>query len=366
MREIRILKELKHPNIVNLIEVFRWKGKIYLVFEYVPHTLLEELENNPDGLSEDEIKGYMWQLLHGLNFVHQHNVIHRDIKPENLLISKNGALKICDFGFARFLEGPNSLYTDYVSTRWYRAPELLVGDANYSQGIDIWAIGCLFAELITGKPIFPGSTDFNTLELIMKTIEGNLTEKQKHTLLQNPQFEVNEKSKVVKGCPNEDSLKEKVTGLKENNLEFLKDCLKIDPSLRPTCDELLHSEYLDGLQDKLNAEFEEIVKRDENDFQMRIKATMEEFMPPPIPNTPPFTHMQRENSDNDSDFNDSTINPIIKDTKDPEVMLFYSFLVRTFIEESKDKFLRCFCIPECKGINEVVVITHNWHVIRDS
>ena len=119
MREIRILKELKHENIVNPIEVFRWKGKIFLVFEYVPHTLLEELENNPNGLVPLEVKKYMWQLIRGIEFVHQHNVIHRDVKPENLLISKHGALKICDFGFARFLSGPDSLYTDYVSTRWY-------------------------------------------------------------------------------------------------------------------------------------------------------------------------------------------------------------------------------------------------------
>jgi len=119
MREIRILKELKHENIVNLIEVFRWKGKIFLVFEYVPHTLLEELENNQNGLEELEVKKYMWQIVRGTEFIHQHNVIHRDLKPENLLISKHGVLKICDFGFARFLSAPDTLYTDYVSTRWY-------------------------------------------------------------------------------------------------------------------------------------------------------------------------------------------------------------------------------------------------------
>jgi len=119
MREIRILKEMKHENIVKLIEVFRWKGKIFLVFEYVPHTILEEIENNSEGLTKYEVKKYMWQLIKGTNFIHQYNVIHRDLKPENLLVSKGGVLKICDFGFARFLAGPGSLYTDYVSTRWY-------------------------------------------------------------------------------------------------------------------------------------------------------------------------------------------------------------------------------------------------------
>lgn len=119
MREIRILKEMKHENIVKLIEVFRWKRKIFLVFEYVPHTILEEIENNPEGLTQFEVKKYMWQLIKGTKFMHQYNVIHRDLKPENLLVSKEGVLKICDFGFARTLAGPGSLYTDYVSTRWY-------------------------------------------------------------------------------------------------------------------------------------------------------------------------------------------------------------------------------------------------------
>eukprot|EP00826_Nyctotherus_ovalis_P063876 TRINITY_DN9366_c0_g10_i2.p1 TRINITY_DN9366_c0_g10~~TRINITY_DN9366_c0_g10_i2.p1 ORF type:complete len:456 (+),score=123.89 TRINITY_DN9366_c0_g10_i2:298-1665(+) len=279
MREIRILKALKHPNIVELIEVFRWKGKMLLVFEYVPHTLLEELENNTSGLSEEETRKYMWQLVRGLNFIHQHNVIHRDIKPENLLISKNGALKICDFGFARFLSGPDSLYTDYVSTRWYRAPELLVGDANYSQGIDIWAIGCLLAELATGQPLFPGVSDYNTLELIMGTVQGDLTRKQKKVLLQNPQFLGKEE---MKGGADPGALRERVEKVDEKAYKFLEECLRIDPGQRATCEELMKSSYLDGLQKQLEKELEEIIRKDEKDFQMRMKSTGE-FWSPPIP-----------------------------------------------------------------------------------
>ncbi len=150
MREIRILKELKHDNIVNLIEVFRWKGKIFLVFEYVPHTLLEELENNPSGVAPLEIKKYMWQLIRGTELIHQHNVIHRDLKPENLLISKHGALKICDFGFARFLSGPDSLYTDYVSTRWYVTVSLTPGIELPSSSSEM---------LITAEPSTSGPLD---------------------------------------------------------------------------------------------------------------------------------------------------------------------------------------------------------------
>ena len=96
--------------------------------------------------------------------MHSHNIMHRDFKPENMLLSKNGVLKICDFGFARSIIKPeNKQFTSYVATRWYRAPELLVGD-NYGKPVDIWAIGCIFVELLTGAPLFTGETDYVTLK----------------------------------------------------------------------------------------------------------------------------------------------------------------------------------------------------------
>ncbi|XP_063085513.1 cyclin-dependent kinase-like 4 isoform X2 [Cavia porcellus] len=103
LREIRMLKQLKHPNLVNLIEVFRRKRKMHLVFEYCDHTLLNELERNPNGVADGMIKSVLWQTLQALNFCHKHNCIHRDVKPENILITKQGIIKICDFGFARIL-----------------------------------------------------------------------------------------------------------------------------------------------------------------------------------------------------------------------------------------------------------------------
>jgi cyclin-dependent kinase-like len=126
--EVRLLKQLRHQNIVSLIEVFRRKSKLYLVFEYVDGTLLPDIENHPSGIPEHTVLKYMWQLCRAIQYCHAHNVIHRDIKPENLLLSKSGVLKLCDFGFARALGDTGAAYTDYVSTRWYRAPELLIGD----------------------------------------------------------------------------------------------------------------------------------------------------------------------------------------------------------------------------------------------
>jgi cyclin-dependent kinase-like len=173
-REVRILNMLKHLNIVSLLEVHYLREKVYLVFEYIESTVLERIQNSSEGLDSTEVKKILYQLLLSLNHCHSLSIIHRDIKPENLLLSSKGILKLCDFGFARTLK-PNQKLTDYVSTRWYRAPELLVGGKNYSYPVDIWPIGCLCAELITGKPLFPGTNDIDTLAKIVKVC-GNLTE----------------------------------------------------------------------------------------------------------------------------------------------------------------------------------------------
>ncbi|KAJ8044669.1 Cyclin-dependent kinase-like 1 [Holothuria leucospilota] len=156
LREIRMLKQLKHTNLVNLLEVFRRKRKLHLVFEYCDRTVLNELDNNPRGVKDSVTKKIIYQTLQAVSFCHQHNCIHRDVKPENILITKDGQVKLCDFGFARILTGPGDEYTDYVATRWYRAPELLVGDTKYGPPVDVWAIGCVTAELISGQALWPG------------------------------------------------------------------------------------------------------------------------------------------------------------------------------------------------------------------
>ncbi|XP_075387320.1 cyclin-dependent kinase-like 1 isoform X2 [Tenrec ecaudatus] len=170
LREIRMLKQLKHPNLVNLLEVFRRKRKLHLVFEYCDHTVLHELDRYQRGVPEHLVKSITWQTLQAVNFCHKHSCIHRDVKPENILITKRSVIKLCDFGFARLLTGPSDYYTDYVATRWYRSPELLVGDTHYGPPVDVWAIGCVFAELLSGVPLWPGKSDVDQLHLIRKTL----------------------------------------------------------------------------------------------------------------------------------------------------------------------------------------------------
>uniref|UniRef100_A0A4W3GJM3 cyclin-dependent kinase n=1 Tax=Callorhinchus milii TaxID=7868 RepID=A0A4W3GJM3_CALMI len=153
VREIRFLKQFRHENLVNLIEVFRQKKRLFLVFEFVDHTILDDLERFPNGLESKRLRKCLIQVLYFFNLAPVRlQIIHRDIKPENVLISGSGVIKLCDFGFARTLAAPGEIYTEYVATRWYRAPELVVGDTNYGKPVDIWAFGCMSIEMATGSP----------------------------------------------------------------------------------------------------------------------------------------------------------------------------------------------------------------------
>ncbi|KAI5093002.1 cyclin-dependent kinase-like 1 [Silurus meridionalis] len=187
LREIRMLRQLKHVNLVNLLEVFRRKRRLHLVFEFCEQTVLNELDKHPRGVPEFQLKSIIWQTLQAVNFCHKHNCIHRDVKPENILLTKTGVIKLCDFGFARILTGPGDDYTDYVATRWYRAPELLVGDTQYGPPVDVWALGCVFAELLLGSPLWPGCSDVDQLYLIRKTL-GDLIPRHQQVFRSNAFF----------------------------------------------------------------------------------------------------------------------------------------------------------------------------------
>lgn len=269
LREVRILKQLKHDNIVNLIEVFRRKGKLHLVFEFVERTILEDLERNPDGMDALECKKCLWQLLRSIEYCHSHNVIHRDIKPENLLISRNGTLKLCDFGFARTLAGPGARYTDYVATRWYRGPELLTGDTQYGKPVDVWAIGCMLPEMASGAPLFPGESDIDQLFHIMRCF-GQLPTKLLEIFKSNPLF-VGIKIPEVVQCT--ETLEKRFNAYNKDQLNFMKQCLKYEPEHRCTCSELMQHPYFteDGFVAWFDGELKQMLERDAQDFKMRQK-----------------------------------------------------------------------------------------------
>jgi len=271
MREVRMLRSLRHENLVNLIEVFRRKKRLYLVFEFVDNTILDELEKYPNGLDEGYIRKILWQTLRVTEFCHSHNIIHRDIKPENILISKSGVVKLCDFGFARLLAQPGENYTDYVATRWYRAPELLVGDTKYGKDVDIWALGCLIAELLTGDPLFPGDSDLDQLHQIIKCL-GNLKPRYKEIFLKNPGFAGTRFPEVGRVEPFEKKFKRVSVML----MDILKKCLSLDADVRPTCAELLKHDFFcrDGFSSRFIQELKlKVAKENEKKPLLNNKSS---------------------------------------------------------------------------------------------
>jgi len=180
IREISLLKELEHPAIVQLLDVVHADQKLYLVFEYLDKDLKKLMddhakENGQVGLPEPLAMSYLKQLLEGIAYCHQHRVLHRDLKPQNLLIDGHGSIKLADFGLARAFGFPVRTYTHEVVTLWYRAPEILLGAKFYSTSVDTWSLGCIFAEMITRKPLFPGDSEIDQLFRIFR-IMGTPTE----------------------------------------------------------------------------------------------------------------------------------------------------------------------------------------------
>lgn len=162
-REMSLCRELNHQNITNLAETILEDKSIYMVFDYAEHDLLQIIHyhSHPDRkpIPEATVKSVLWQLLNGVSYLHQNWVLHRDLKPANIMVSSNGVVKIGDLGLARLFSDPlQSLFVGdkVVVTIWYRAPELLLGARHYTPAIDLWAVGCIFAELLSLRPIFKG------------------------------------------------------------------------------------------------------------------------------------------------------------------------------------------------------------------
>ncbi|XP_057590985.1 cyclin-dependent kinase-like 3 isoform X1 [Hippopotamus amphibius kiboko] len=246
-REIKFLKQFRHENLVNLIEVFRQKKKIHLVFEFIDHTILDELQHYCHGLESKRLRKYLFQILRAIEYLHNNNIIHRDIKPENILVSQSGITKLCDFGFARTLAAPGDVYTDYVATRWYRAPELVLKDTSYGKPVDIWALGCMIIEMATGNPYLPSSSDLDLLHKIVLKV-GNLTPHLQNIFSKSPIFS----GVVLPQVQHPKNARKKYPKLNGLLADIVHACLQIDPAERISSTDLLHHEYFtrDGFIEK--------------------------------------------------------------------------------------------------------------------
>lgn len=170
LREASILQEFNHPNIVKLFDIICADGLLYLVFEFVDHDLKKGISSRRGGYTAMEIKSLVYQLLEGLYFCHSHRIIHRDLKPANILLTLDLELKLADFGLARAFQIPMHTYTHEVVTLWYRAPEILLGEKHYTPAVDMWSVGCIFAELVRGKVLFRGDSEIGQLFEIFQVL----------------------------------------------------------------------------------------------------------------------------------------------------------------------------------------------------
>ncbi|EYU17652.1 hypothetical protein ABFS82_09G057700 [Erythranthe guttata] len=275
LREIKLLRLLRHPDIVQIRHIMlppsrREFRDIYVVFELMESDLHQVIKANDD-LTPEHCRYFLYQLLRGLKYIHAGNVFHRDLKPRNILANSDCKLKICDFGLARvaFNDAPSAIFwTDYVATRWYRAPELCGSFfSKYTPAIDIWSIGCIFAEMLTGKPLFPGKNVVHQLDLMTdllgtpppESIARIRNEKARRYL-----SSMRKKQAVPFShkFPKADPLA----------LQILERLLAFDPKDRPTAAELLSDPYFNGLANVDREPSSQPISKLEFEFERRKLA----------------------------------------------------------------------------------------------
>lgn len=170
LREISLVRELNHPNIVKLQSIIRTQGRLWLVFEYCDFDLKKLYDLNSKPMNPIIVQSFMFQLLKGVAYCHNHRVLHRDLKPQNLLVTSEGTLKLADFGLARAFNIPFKHYTHEVVTLWYRCPEILLGCDVYDTSVDLWSAGTIMAEMLTHNPLFVGDSEIATIFKIFRLL----------------------------------------------------------------------------------------------------------------------------------------------------------------------------------------------------
>jgi len=245
IREISLLKELQHPNIVRLYDVVHTERKLTLVFEFLDQDLKKYLDVCDSGLGLPILMSFLYQLLTGVAYCHHHRVLHRDLKPPNLLINREGQLKLADFGLARAFGIPVRSYTHEVVTLWYRAPDVLLGSRKYSTPVDIWSVGCIFAEMANGRPLVAGTSEDDQLDRIFRLLGTPKPARDFPGIVELPEY-----------CPDRfppyppprGGLASLVPTLNVEGVDLLNRMLQYDPSRRITAQDALQHHFFQGMK----------------------------------------------------------------------------------------------------------------------
>ncbi|XP_044738144.1 cyclin-dependent kinase 1 [Chrysoperla carnea] len=238
IREISLLKELRHPNIVTLEDVLMEEARLYLIFEFLSMDLKKYMDSLGSGnmMDPELVKSYLFQITNAILFCHKRRVLHRDLKPQNLLINKKGVIKVADFGLGRTIGIPLRVLTHEVVTLWYRAPEVLLGATRYSCPIDIWSIGCIFSEMATRKPLFQGDSEIDQLFRIFRVLKTP-TEEIWPGVTSLPDYKAS--------FPNwtKDNLDAQIKNMSEDGKDLLRQMLVYDPARRISARDALNHPY---------------------------------------------------------------------------------------------------------------------------
>ena len=253
LREIKLLRHLRHENVIEIIDCVKPEGRnefedVYLMYDLMD-TDLYQIIRSSQSLTDEHCQYFVYQILRGLKYIHSADVLHRDLKPGNLLLNANCDLKICDFGLARtaLVDAEASEFmTEYVVTRWYRAPELLLSCAEYTSAIDVWSVGCIFAELMGRKTLFPGKDYVHQLNLIMRVL-GTPQDSSELDFINNEKAKRYIKSlPVTARC----SFQKMFPKASPKAVDLIDKMLVLDPARRITVEEALAHPYLESLHDE--------------------------------------------------------------------------------------------------------------------
>jgi len=249
LREIKLLKHIRHENILSITDIFKPPSKaqfedIYIVSELMD-TDLQQIINSPQTLTDEHFQYFLYQILRGLKFLHSANILHRDLKPSNILCNGDCLIKIADLGLARFQAENDPTLTEYVATRWYRAPEVILSWKVYTKTIDVWSVGCIFAEMLLRRPLFQGRDYIHQVTRITEILGTPKEEELKN-------FETEEGRRFIRSLGYKPGIPFQQLFPSHNTLviDLLQKMLIFNPAKRCTVEEALAHPYLESLHDE--------------------------------------------------------------------------------------------------------------------